>query len=119
MARTTNDKIAPFTVGVSLTNGDAAIANYNVFIITLREGAGDATTGNPVGNFRSTFVYSRGVNPANYGTMLWNSSYEYWCWYQISLSGNTFSATGKRDYSVNSGGETINPLQILKIYGVC
>lgn len=119
MARETGDIIEPFTVGVSLTNGSASIANYNVFIITLREGAGDATTGNPVGNFRSTFVYSRGVNPANYGTMLWNSSYEYWCWYEISLSGNTFSATGKRDYSVGSSGETINPLQIMKIYGVC
>ena len=115
MARTTNDIIEPFTVGQSLTNGNSAIANYNVFIIVLQE----PSTG--TGNNKCACVYNRGMGAQNYGMVSHNSSYEYWHWFQINLSGNTFSAVGASDFgsSGSAGGVKYGSVLFAAIYGIC
>ena len=113
MIQTQGAVIQPFPVGQQITNGTADVAKYNVFAITVgEEGA------NSVGNYRSTYLFSRGCSPSNYGAVLENASYKYWCWYQISLSGNTFSAIGGRYFS-RSDGVRHSSAPIKAVYGIC
>ena len=88
MIQTAGSAIAPFNVGVSLSNGSADIAKYNVFVIILQDTA--------VSNTRIACTYSRhsSATTQNYSLYTYNSSYEYWNWFSITLSGNTFSFDG-------------------------
>ena len=91
--------------GKTLTNGNAEIANYNLFAITLK-----VTTSGTAHYF--TFPYTRGQNNARQGGRIGN----YWYNFQISLSTNTFSATVR--YGENLSYQSAPSVSINSIRGI-
>ena len=108
------DKIEPFNVGVSISNTPTDIAKYNVFIIILQDIS--------VQNAKIACVYNR-ISDAptqNYAQQTFNSSYEYWNWFSITLNNNTFSYEGSygTPRTGSSAGTKYENLTAAAIYGI-
>lgn len=87
MAYASNGIIKPDDLGKTLTNGNAEIANYNVFAVSVKE--------TKYANRLFTFLFSRG-NGTEFPAMALNSSSVPQAYiFTITISGNTFSVSGK------------------------
>ena len=94
-----------------LTNGSAEIANYSVFIITVKEVS--------VSNSYHTFAYHKGQSQY-FSSMTTNGVYEYWLRFYIGITGNTFAASVNYASVLNATppGTSLNAY-IAAIVGVC
>lgn len=103
MAKTKGNVIYASDLGKNLANGNAEIANYNVFAITVNANSN-----------LFTFMYSRGSNAVFSAWSETNMSY----WYSITitLSGNTFGVSGKRN--TGFGGSAGATCSISRIEGI-
>lgn len=84
MAKGQNQVIYKSDLGKALTNGNAEVANYSVFAVTVQE--------KTVGSFKFTFIWSRSGS-TEFGAYCHTSSNIYYIWWSITLSGNTFSCS--------------------------
>ena len=116
MARAQHNLAEPFDMGVSITNGAAAVGSYNVFMIVIKETVATNAT--------SIHIFNKSAGTQYYGTTSHsNDGTNWWHQYTVSLSGNTFSVSGTYSAAsiINYGMRTYTSgqLSIQYIYGIC
>lgn len=112
MSKKQYDTIANSDIGKTVANGNAEIANYNVFALTV------TTAYNGI-SVNTTLIYSKsGGN--KFGSFFKHSNNQrYYVGWTVSLSGNTFSVSGTcynqfyQGAGANSKSGTINQIRVL------